>query len=302
MSERGAPIRLPVERWSAALSGRRSRRSYDDRPIEAPAIEALRRHCDEFRPFPDARAVLIPDAPPDLYRRRRDDPSSMGAVGDAFVGIVGSYGRITGAPSAIAFVASASSLGTGGRSVSGEAQLGYTGQGAVLEATALGLDTCWVGGFFSPGTTKALIGGTSGEVVLAVTPVGHAQARLSGRERHFFRMGRPKKRLQLSDIAPSSATGDWPEWALAGLRTTRSAPSAVNRQPWRFRLDDRGVVIACDAPDRGGISRRIDCGIAMLHFELGALHAGARGSWEHTDLRGDLDVARWRLSDASRPA
>jgi hypothetical protein len=27
------------------------------------------------------------------------------------------------------------------------------------------------------------------------------------------------------------------------------------------------------------ISRRLDCGIAMLHLELGARHAGINGNW-----------------------
>ncbi|MHB1361165.1 MAG: hypothetical protein ACYCW5_01020 [Thermoleophilia bacterium] len=40
------------------------------------------------------------------------------------------------------------------------------------------------------------------------------------------------------------------------------------------------------------ISERLDCGIAMLHPELGARHAGARASREYLEAP---DVARLRF-------
>ncbi|HHY93759.1 MAG TPA: nitroreductase, partial [Firmicutes bacterium] len=36
--------------------------------------------------------------------------------------------------------------------------MGYTGEAVVLEATALGLATCWVGGFFRPEVAARLLG------------------------------------------------------------------------------------------------------------------------------------------------
>jgi hypothetical protein len=107
-------------------------------------------------------------------------------------------------------------------------------------------------------------------------------------------MGKPKKRRNLEHIALGLATKDWPGWTLAGLRAVQVAPSAVNRQPWRFRLDGETVIVACDAPDGGHISRRVDCGIAMLHFELGIRQSGRDGTWEPPRTGQPLDVARWR--------
>ena len=43
------------------------------------------------------------------------------------------------------------------------------------------------------------------------------------------------------------------------------------------------------------ISKRLDCGIAMLHFELGAREVGASGSWQ---LLSGRDVALWVPDDA----
>ena len=62
----------------------------------------------------------------------------------------------------------------------------------------------------------------------------------------------------------------------------RLAPSAVNRQPWRFVCGDRSISVSLDKKrDTYKISRRLDCGIAMLHLELGARHAGAAGLWTY---------------------
>ena len=46
------------------------------------------------------------------------------------------------------------------------------------------------------------------------------------------------------------------------------------------------------------VTKRLDCGIAMLHAELGARATGAAGAWR--DLEVALDVARYvtvRLSE-----
>jgi hypothetical protein len=44
------------------------------------------------------------------------------------------------------------------------------------------------------------------------------------------------------------------------------------------------------------LSRRLDCGIAMLHFELGARAAGLTGEWEFLEAP---EVARYVLSVTS---
>ena len=54
------------------------------------------------------------------------------------------------------------------------------------------------------------------------------------------------------------------------------------------------LVLAYDGHESPFISKRLDCGIAMLHFELGALHAGAQGAWEPVaPPAGATDIARW---------
>jgi hypothetical protein len=44
----------------------------------------------------------------------------------------------------------------------------------------------------------------------------------------------------------------------------------------------------------GSISRRVDCGIAMLHFEVGARLMGGVGVWEMLEAP---EVARYRVGE-----
>ena len=115
-------MELPAARWHEALFRRRSRRTYTSSVPEADKLARLDQVCREFLPFPEVRSVLIRSSPETLFK-----------------GLVGNYGRVRGASVVIAFV---------GRMESPRVQeaAGYTGEGIILEATALGLATCWVGG------------------------------------------------------------------------------------------------------------------------------------------------------------
>jgi nitroreductase len=253
---------LRADRWFAALASRRSRRAYDAVDIDPKKLDALREAAKTFAPFLDARAVVVEHPPTDL-----------------FTGIIGSYGRVTGAPCALVFVQD-------GTSPTADEHCGYTGEGLVLEARALGLGTCWIGGSFSRAKSLALVDLADGEVVRAISPVGHATETLSIAERLLFGEARPKFRRPLDEIAPGHAA--WPAWASEGVRAARIAPSAMNRQPWRFRYTDGAIVLSLKGPaPRMG---RLDCGIAMLHFELGARSEGSDGAWVSLDAP---DVARW---------
>jgi hypothetical protein len=77
------------------------------------------------------------------------------------------------------------------------------------------------------------------------------------------------------------------------LEAARLSPSANNRQPWRFRVGDRSFTVFTDSDKKEWkLSRRLDCGIAMLHFELGARTAGLAGEWEFLKAP---EVARYVL-------
>ena len=239
-------------RWISAARTRCSRRSYTGASVPDEVLRALTRCAEEFRPFPGARGVVVPVA-----------SQSM------FVGIVGAYGGISNAPSAMVLL--------GGDETPAEA-VGYTGEALVLEATALGLDTCWVGGLFSAGHAAREAGAMPGERVFAVCALGQARTRVTLKERTLFGASHARPRRSVAEIAPG--VDSWPTWARAAVDVVRLAPSAMNKQPWRLRLDGDRLVIGAEPPERPRISKRLDCGIAMLHAEIGALAEGVTGTWE----------------------
>jgi hypothetical protein len=74
---------------------------------------------------------------------------------------------------------------------------------------------------------------------------------------------------------------EWPSWIKISLEAARLAPSAVNRQPWRFEVGkDSVTVYVKNATPDFNVSKRLDCGIAMLHIEVAALNSGIKGKWE----------------------
>ena len=151
----------------------------------------------------------------------------------------------------------------------------------VLEATALGLDTCWVAGLFRPDVAARLAGVQPQERVLAVVPVGRAQQDWSFEERLMTGFGRVHKRKPLTELVKETREDQLPDWARTAVEAARLAPSAVNRQPWRFRFATETITVSEDnAKLTHAISKRLDCGIAMLHVEAGAMHAGVSGRWE----------------------
>ena len=251
-------MEIPFSRWHDAVSKRRSIRQYATKPVEADQLEAMRRVCAEFHPFQSARAVLVTDAPEEVYR-----------------GIPGGYGKIKGAAALVAFVGNMQSPDV-------QEALGYTGEGVILEATVLGLATCWVGGFFSPKRAAALAKVAPNERVLAVTPVGHPREGSSLQERAMSRFGRNWQRRPMSELVTGLGEKDRPAWMKTALEAARLAPSATNRQPWRFQVDKNSIIVSADSALNPTmvVSKRLDCGIAMLHIEIGALAGGVRGSWK----------------------
>lgn len=254
--------------WLAAVARRRSRRAFDGHPADTAALDALDVVCTGFRPFPDARTVLV-----------------RTPVVDVFTGAIGNYGKVRNAPHVLLFIGNEESEFC-------DQHVGYVGEAAILEATVLGLDTCWVGGFFNAARTRQLVDLGTAERVLAVSPVGHAVSELAFGEQGMRRMAGSHRRLGVAQIAPTAGAGGWPDWAIAAVETARFAPSAVNRQPWRFRFDAGALVIARNNGfELPRVTKRLDCGIAMLHAELGARATGADGAWH--ELSDGLDVARF---------
>ncbi len=249
---------IPFSRWYEAIGSRHSRRRFESRSLSADAISHLSVFCAAFRPFPDARAVLV------------REPTDR-----VFKGLLGSYGKIKGASAFIAFLGKTASTHT-------DEEVGYVGEGVILEAESIGLGTCWVGGRFRPDVAGPLAGALSNEMVFCVTPVGYAKRQQSLEEIVMSGFGRYHLRKPLLSLVTGIPEDKWPHWMKPALEAARLAPSAFNRQPWRFSIEKDSITISIDSsPGRDlVVSKRLECGIAMLHIQVAALVYGIRGQWE----------------------
>ena len=251
-------MEISFSAWHAAIEKRRSRRHFDPNlPIAPETLEVLDNVCNQFAPFPHARSRLVTESTKGVFK-----------------GIIGSYGKVKDAPAFIAFIGNMDDPFV-------QEKVGYTGEGIILEATALGLNTCWVAGFFRPEIVASLIEVSNKERVLAVTPVGYARKFESWEEKLMTGFGRSHNRLALSKLVRGLPREKWPDWVNICLEAARLAPSAVNRQPWSF--DVQGDSITVFVRTRGpefNVSKRLDCGIAMLHLEVAAVDSGCEGEWE----------------------
>ncbi len=259
---------IPYKRWYEAIFRRRSRRLYNGFPLEREAFEKLTMVCNHFQPFNSARAVLIEDAK------------------SVFKGIIGAYGKIRGAPCFISFIGDM-------RDKYVQEKAGYTGEGIILEATSLGLGTCWVGKSFDPKIAASFIELKEHEKIIAVASVGYASSEESFEERLLTGFGKTHHRKPLEKLVKGIKESEFGEWIKEALLSAQLAPSAVNRQPWRFFIEKNSITISVDnLNDSYGISKRLDCGIAMLHIEVTALYFGVKGRWDFLELP---NVARFNF-------
>ncbi|MEZ5124632.1 MAG: nitroreductase family protein [Thermoleophilia bacterium] len=261
--------------WYGAITARRSRRRFSPRVISASDLAALQAFCDRCRPDSGVR-VAMRQGHPEVYT-------------GALQRIGGAYGRVEGAPWTAAFV------GPDGA----ENDIGYVGEAFVLEATRLGLGTCWIAGSFDRSLAESLVSLREGERVHAITPVGHPLERKAFVERVMSGAVRSAARRQIEEIAPTLKRGlgpahdAWPAWAITAVEAARLAPSGGNKQPWRFRLDSDALVLS--GAEKAYWTAPIDFGIAMLHAELGAAYEGVRGVWQSLP---EPDVARFVPGEA----
>ncbi len=259
---------LPLS-WYSAIVTRCSRRSYDkSKAVGKDIKEKLHKACDEFRPYASARVEFVSEPPDDIFYHA-----------------LGFYGNIKNAPAFLAFVADMSDDNA-------QEKMGYTGEGIVLEATSLGLGTCWVALTYRSKSALSILKLSGREKLLAVSPVGYTTEAWTFGENVFSAFGANRRRKPLESMVSGLERSHRPEWTQKAVEAARLAPSATNRQPWSFRIEQDSITVSIAASGpQYNVSRRLDCGIAMLHVELGALSCGATGKWE---LLKQPDVARFK--------
>ena len=228
---------------SEAIHTRCSHRKYLTTPIENGIVEKLKTSIEQYNKTAGLHMQLITDN------------------GEAFNGLTKSYGMFSGVRNYIALVGREDDENFKEKS-------GYYGEKLVLEATQLGLGTCWVGGSFDKKLCTYNV--QEHETLYCVITIGNIMQGLSFKEKLIIKVLRGKTK-SIEEMCESD--GETPQWFLNGMQAVQKAPSAVNKQPVKFNLKN-GVVSA--SVNDISAHQPIDMGIAKLHFEIGA----GGGTWE----------------------
>lgn len=145
---------------------------------------------------------------------------------------------------------------------------GYIGEAFVLECVSRGLGTCWLGGTYKRRSLKNYLRLDDDESLLCVIAVGKTSASTEPAA---------KKSIERLTGLSDSEFNELPEWQKEAVSIARLAPSALNKQPWELEVE-RDYIRIINTKRNFGFGD-VDCGIAMLHIEIGAAKHGVYGDW-----------------------
>jgi len=266
--------RLPI---TALIQRRFSCRTYAPAPIPEAQRQALAEFCAAQTHGPLGNALRFV-----LLAATEEERESLRGLG--------TYGFIR---HPAGFIVGAVRRGTGDLE-----DFGYVLERIVLEATALELGTCWLGGSFTRSSFAARIGLQADELLPAVVATGLVADRRFWLDRLVRAAARGDQRLPWEQLF---FDGDFirpltPQTAgvyAQALEMVRLGPSASNKQPWRIVRRDEAWHFYLQRtpgyPPRAAeflVERdlqRVDMGIAMAHFALTLTESGHRGDWVQCD-------------------
>jgi nitroreductase len=235
-----------------SIENRKSRRNYLDHSVDAEKVETLKSLVDNYNQEADLRIELIVEG------------------GDAFSKLSRSYGFFKNVHTILAMKGLENDPHH-------REKLGYYGELIVLEATTLGLGSCWVGGSFDRGSQIFNI--EADEKLHYVITIGDVLEEKSLKEKMFHGLShlRPKKTEDL--IVTTGAIDELPLDFINAMKAVHKAPSALNSQPVRFEYSNGQVFGRHVKPS---VADSVDLGIAKAHFVVsagGSFEWGNGGKW-----------------------
>ncbi|MDF2557912.1 MAG: Nitroreductase family protein [Bacillales bacterium] len=235
-----------------AIDNRISRRTYIDNPVDSKKIEKLFSLVDKYNQEGKLQMELIVEG------------------GDAFSKLSRSYGFFKNVHTILAM------KGKTNDSYVCE-KLGFYGELLVLEATLLGLGTCWVGGSFDRKSQVFHV--EKDEILPYVITVGECLDEKSFREKLIHGLSHQRSTKVEDLIVASGNINKLPIEFIEAMKAVHKAPSAMNSQPVRFEYTNGEVYAHHKNPS---VKDSVDLGIAKAHFIVkagGSFEWGNGGKW-----------------------
>jgi nitroreductase len=279
---------MPITTTTELIRKRVSCRTYADKPVEEKVVQEFTalveaEHIGPFGNKPRFQLINLDMTSPDKWRKL----GTYGVIKNARLFLVGTIAQ---GPMAIE-------------------DYGYCKEALILQATALGLGTCWLAGTFRASGFAEAVNLQEGEVLPTVSPVGYPADQKSFTERMFRLMAGSDHRVAWPTIFFDGDFSTPLSQKQAGkyadvLENVRLAPSASNKQPWRVLRETNSNNFHFYLERAFGYKLReipiqdIDIGIAMCHFELTARELGIQGKWLVDDNAPKSDsfdyIVSWR--------
>lgn len=215
-----------------AIQARHSVRRYRPEPIPDDVQNQLR------------QAIMLANREGDLHVQLVTDESK------AFSGLM-AYGKFSGMTSYLVMA--------GKKTDDLDERVGYYGEGLVLLAQRLGLNTCWAGvSYRKIADTYSL---EKDEKIACYIALGYGETQ-----------GVQHRSKALDEI--SNVSEQTPSWFKSGVEAAQLAPTAMNQQKFFIeylgKLDDGLPEVRISKGSSMVGYTRMDMGIAKLHFEIGA--------------------------------
>ena len=226
-----------------AIKHRCSRRKYVQKELPQEIIDQLSASITAYNKNSELNMQLVLNQP------------------EAFQGLRKSYGFFTGVQHYIALVGKKNQAHV-------QEKLGFFGELLVLEATELGLGTCWVGGTYDQKLCTCAV--AADEQLYAVITIGYVPEEQSLREQLIMH-GSHFHTKEIGKIYTIETQP--PMWFFTSLEAVYKAPSTQNKKPTHiiYHLDN---TITAAVDDLNAFE--IDLGIAKAHFWLTA----PKGYWQ----------------------
>lgn len=205
---------------------RHSVRSYLDKQIEQEKVDELQREVELANKESGLNIQLVTNEP------------------EAFSSSIFTYGKFKNVTNYIALVGKKTDENL-------DEKVGYFGEGLVIKAGELGLNTCWVALTFNKKKAKVKV--ESGEKLVCVIAFGYGET-----------IGVPHKSKPMEKLCNLKA--DDPMWFKRGIEMAILAPTAVNQQQFYIERKENKVHFE----KKVGFYSNVDMGIVKYHFEVGA--------------------------------
>ena len=169
------------------------------------------------------------------------------------------------------------------RELHAEEAFGFAFERIVLYAESLGVGTTWIAGTMDRPAFERAMQLSPDEVMPCVSPLGYPSEKMSLRETMMRKGVKADTRLALSQLILSGSPESIFMPCQEAYEMLRWAPSAVNKQPWRMKIEtDR--VLFFEAKNKGFVDaygwdiQKVDMGIALCHFMYGIEESGRTAS------------------------